>query len=121
MAHFAKIESNNIVSQVIVIDNSKTLDLNGIESEKIGADFCNKLVKGIWVKTSYNSNIRKNYASIGDTYDIMRDAFISPKPFNSWILNEESCIWEAPTPRPEDDKEYIWSEETTSWVIQESV
>jgi hypothetical protein len=71
---------------------------------------------GTWIQTSYNGNIRKNYAGIGYTYNQARDAFIAPKPFNSWVLNETTCRWQAPTPMPTDDKNYTWDEETTSWV-----
>ena len=71
---------------------------------------------GNWVQTSYNSNIRKNYAGIGYTYDLSKDAFIPPKPFNSWILDEDTCVYQAPVPMPNDGKPYRWDEETTSWV-----
>jgi hypothetical protein len=115
MAHFAQLE-NNIVTKVIVVSNQDILDENGQENEQKGIDFCSNLLGGTWKQTSYNGNIRKNYAGIGYTYDEGRDAFIPPKPFNSWTLNEETAQWEAPTPYPDDGKRYSWDEATTSWV-----
>jgi hypothetical protein len=115
LAHFARIE-NNLVTQVIVVNNKDTSTPDGTEVESIGVAFCQRLFGGNWLKTSYNNNIRKNYAGIGYTYDQGRDAFIPPKPFNSWVLNENTCQWEAPTPMPTDDKMYSWDEATTSWV-----
>jgi hypothetical protein len=126
MASFAKIE-NNIVVTVISINNSVITDANGVEQEQLGVDFINQLYKtnDVWKQTSYNKTFRKNYAGIGYTYDSQRDAFISPKPFNSWILNEETCNWEAPIIRPELTQEqkdnnqyYTWNEETQSWTLQ---
>lgn len=117
MAHFAKLDDNNIVQQVIVIGNNELLDENGIELESKGIEFCQKLFGGgNWVQTSYNSNFRKNYAGIGYTYDATRDAFISPKPYNSWILNESTCRWESPVPMPDEENSYYWDEQTISWV-----
>jgi hypothetical protein len=115
LAHFAKIE-NDVVTQVIVVDNKDCADANGVEKEYIGAAFCEKLFGGTWKQTSYNGNIRKNYAGIGYTYNADIDAFIPPKPFASWVLNNETAQWEAPVPMPEDDKMYSWDEETISWV-----
>jgi hypothetical protein len=115
LAHFARIE-NNLVTQVIVVNNKDTSTPDGTEVESIGVAFCQRLFGGNWVKTSYNGNIRKNYAGIGFAYDSGRDAFIAPKPFNSWVLNENNCQWEAPIPMPTDDKMYSWDEATTSWV-----
>jgi hypothetical protein len=115
MAHFAQLE-NNVVKQVIVVSNQDILDENGQESEQKGIDFCSNLLGGTWKQTSYNAKIRKNYAGIGYTYDEGRDAFIPPKPFNSWLLDEDTCQWKAPIPYPNDDKRYTWNEETTSWV-----
>ena len=116
MAHYAQLDSNNVVTQVIVIDNKDTADANGVEKEYIGAAFCERLFGGTWKQTSYNGNIRKNYAGIGYTFDSTRDAFIPPKPFASWILIEETCQWKAPVDMPTDDKKYSWNEETTSWI-----
>jgi hypothetical protein len=118
MAHFAQLDENNIVTQVIVVSNDDIKDSEGNESELTGIAFCKSLLgpNTIWKQTSYNNSIRKNYAGIGFTYDATRDAFIAPKPFNSWILNESTCIWEAPVAYPNDEKIYSWDEETTSWV-----
>lgn len=115
MAHFVQLE-NNIVIQVIVIDNKNILDENGQESEQKGIEYCTNLLGGTWKQTSYNSTFRKNYAGIGFTYDEGRDAFISPKPYNSWLLNETTCRWIAPVDTPVDIKNYDWDEATTSWV-----
>ena len=115
MAHFAKLE-NNVVKQVIVVSNQDILDEQGQESEEKGIAFCSNLLGGTWKQTSYNGKIRKNYAGIGYTYDEGRDAFIAPKPFASWVLDETTCQWKAPVDMPTDDKRYSWDEETTSWV-----
>jgi hypothetical protein len=116
MAHFAELGENNVVLRVIVVDNKDTSDENGVEVESIGADFCRNLLGGTWKKTSYNANIRKNYAGIGYTYDSERDAFVPPKPFASWILDEDTCRWQAPTEYPTDGKLYQWNEDTVNWV-----
>ena len=116
MAHFAEIDQNNVVLRVIVVDNKDTSTPDGTEVESIGVAFCQRLLGGNWVKTSYNGNIRKNYAGIGYSYDSGRDAFIPPKPFNSWVLNENTCQWDAPVAKPNDDKMYSWDEGTQSWV-----
>ena len=116
MAHFAEIGLNNTVLQVIVVSNDDCKDQFRNESETIGAKFCHDLFGGVWLQTSYNGNMRKNYAGIGYTYDSTRDAFIPPKPFSSWVLNETTCLWDAPTPMPTDGKKYIWDEAITSWV-----
>ena len=113
MSHFAQIDGNNIVTQVIVIEQDV------VDTGLFGDP-------NSWIQTSYNTQggvhtqggtpLRKNYAGIGYTYDSTRDAFIPPKPFNSWVLNETSCLYEAPTPMPTDDKMYSWDEDTLSWV-----
>jgi len=115
MAHFAKIE-NGLVTQVIVVGNADTASADGTEKEYIGAAFCERLFGGEWKQTSYNGKIRKNYAGIGYTFDAVRDAFISPQLFLSWVLNEQTCRWEAPIPMPEDGKRYQWDEPSLSWV-----
>jgi hypothetical protein len=120
MAHFAEIDQNNTVLRVIVVENKDTSTPDGTEVESIGVAFCQRLFGGNWVKTSYNGNIRKNYAGVGYTYDLSRDAFISPKPYASWVLNNDTAQWDAPTPMPTDDKKYSWDEATTSWVETES-
>ena len=114
MAHFAQIE-NNIVTKVIVVDNKDTSNEEGVEIEQIGIDFCSNLLGGTWKQTSYNGRIRKNYAGAGYTYDEGRDAFIAPKPYNSWLLDETTCQWKAPVDYPTYDKRYTWDEDTTSW------
>lgn len=113
MSHFAQIDENNIVTQVIVIEQDV------VDTGLFGDP-------NSWIQTSYNTHggvhsqggtpLRKNYAGIGYTYDSTKDAFIPPKPFNSWILDETSCLYEAPTPMPNDGKMYNWDENTTSWV-----
>jgi hypothetical protein len=114
VAHFCKIE-NGIVTQVVVVDNKDTADAFGVEKEYIGAAFCERLLGGEWKQTSYNGNFRKNYAGIGYSYNADIDAFVPPKPFASWVLNEDTAQWEAPTPMPEEGM-WTWDEETTSWV-----
>ena len=122
MAHFCRLDENNVVTQVIVVGNKDTADAAGVEKEYIGAAFCERLFGGTWKQTSYNGNIRKNYAGIGYTFDAGRDAFIPPKPYNSWVLVEETCQWKAPVDMPADagtgepPKRYTWDEATTSWV-----
>ena len=126
MAHFAKLGKGNIVERVAVVSNDVAT------TEQAGVDFLNNLYKtrDVWKQTSYNTKrgvhlnggtpFRKNYAGVGDTYDQTRDAFISPKPnFNSWVLNEETCQWEAPVVKPDDEKIYLWNEETQQWELNE--
>jgi hypothetical protein len=120
MAHFAKIDQFGYVAQVIVVDNKDTSDAGGVEKESIGAAFCERLFGGTWKQTSYNGKFRKNYAGIGYKYDADRDAFVPPKPYASWVLEELTCQWQAPTPMPTDGKKYSWDEATTSWVETES-
>jgi hypothetical protein len=131
MAHFAKLGVGNIVEQVIVVSNDIAT------TEQAGVDFINKLynTRDVWKQTSYNTRngkyynnsiegdqtkeFRKNYAGIGYHYDQARDAFIPPKPFNSWILNEDTCNWESPITKPQDENNYIWNESTLTWNIVE--
>jgi hypothetical protein len=115
MAHYAQIDENNIVTQVIVIDNKDTADANGVEKEYIGAAYCERLFGGTWKQTSYNGNIRKNYAGIGYTYRSEIDAFTAPQPYASWTL-DANAQWQAPTAMPTDGKMYSWNEETQTWV-----
>ena len=121
MAHFAKInKATNEVLHVSVVDNWNCVDGTGNEVEAIGIAYLEG-VHGVhddvyWKQTSYNNNIRKNYAGIGMTYDSGRDAFIAVKPYPSWVLNEESCVYEAPVAMPTDGQ-YTWNEETTSWDL----
>jgi len=105
MAHFARIDKNNIVKSIHVVDNDNLLNEEGIEEENFGIAYLNK-VHGVgftWMQTSYNNNFRKNYAGIGFSYDKERDAFIPPKPYESWILNEDTYQWDP----PDDEKKYI--------------
>ena len=117
MAHFAKLDENNVVLEVNVVNNNDLLQ-DGIESEAKGIQFLIDWSGGYtnWKQTSYNRNIRKNYAGIGFTYDAQRDAFVPPQPFPSWTLNEDTCLWDAPVAYPTDGQRYQWDEATTSWV-----
>lgn len=124
MAHFAEIGIDNIVKRVIVVSNNVLLDENNNEVEQKGIDFCEGLYGGNWLQTSYNGTIRKNFASKDYTYDSSRDAFIPPKPYASWVLNETTCKWESPTAPPSDwdinnGIEYQWHEANTSWRLIE--
>jgi len=117
MAHFAKLELNSRVLEVHVVSNEVLKDENGIEQEALGIEFLAKLFDyPFWKQTSYNGSFRKNYAGIGYTYDYDRDAFISPKLYNSWILNESTCLWEAPTPYPSGGESYTWDEDSLKWI-----
>ncbi len=116
MAHFAQLDENNVVTQVIVVANKDTADANGVEKEYIGAAFCERLLGGTWKQTSYNGNMRKRYAGIGFTYNAELDAFISPKPYPSWVLNNTTADWEAPVAQPDDGKMYTWDEATLNWI-----
>ena len=115
MAHFAEINADKIVQRVIVVDNNDCKDTEGNESEAVGIAFCSNLLGGTWKQTSYNGNIRKNYAGIGYTYDEELDAFIPPKPFSKWVLNETTCQWEAPVAYPTDEKMYTWNDNKGEW------
>jgi hypothetical protein len=130
MASFAKIGLNSKVIEVLSVNNEVLKDSNGIEQEAIGIDFLTKLTGyPLWKQTSYNTHggihnnggtpFRKNHAGIGYIYDEDRDAFIPKKPYNSWILNEDTCLWNAPVVKPNDENEYTWNEETLSWDIVE--
>ena len=119
MAHFAKLDKDNVVTEVHVVNNIEMLAADGSESEVMGVAFLIRWSGGYsnWKQTSYNGKIRKNYAGIGYIYDAIRDAFIPPQPFSSWTLNETTCLWDAPTPYPTDGQSYQWDEPTTSWVL----
>ena len=128
MASFAKIGLNNKVIEVLSVHNNELLDSNGVEQEVNGIDFLTKLTGyPVWKQTSYNTHggvhnnngtpLRKNHAGIGYTYDEDRDAFISPKPYSSWLLNEESCQWESPIPYPQDGNKYTWNETIKNWEV----
>ena len=116
MAHFAELDSNNVVLRVIVVANADTASADGTEKEYIGQAFCERLLGGTWKQTSYNANFRKNYAGIGYTYDAQRDAFIAPQPYPSWTLDEATCQWNAPVAMPTDGKFYSWDEATQTWI-----
>ena len=119
MAHFAKLNEDNIVTEVIVVKNEVLLKIDGTESEYKGKVFLNSLLgNATWVQTSYNNNFRKQYAGIGYTYDETNDIFIAPQPYDSWTL-DESFNWQPPTPRPIEDNIYIWNEETLTWDLFE--
>jgi hypothetical protein len=120
MAHFAKLDDNNIVIECVVVSNNVLLNEIGYEIEDRGIE----LLKSItghenWKQTSYSNAFRKNFASIGYTYDFTLDAFIPPKPYNSWLLNETTYTWESPTPMPIDGLLYTWNEDTITWVLSE--
>jgi hypothetical protein len=133
MASFAKIGLNSKVIEVVSVNNEVLKDSSGVEREELGIQFLNELTGWpIWKQTSYNtiggihSNggtpFRKNHAGIGYTYDEDRDAFIPKKPYNSWILNEQTCLWESPIPMPSDasiDKRYQWNESLVNWELVE--
>ena len=113
MAHFAKLGIGNIILTVEVVSNDIAT------TEQAGIDFLNNLYnsRDVWKQTSYNGNIRKNFAGIGYKYDQTRDAFIAPKPYPSWILNETTCRWEAPVAYPDDDNNYNWNEQNKTWDL----
>ena len=112
MAHFAILDESNIVTRVEVINNAVVLDGDDVEQEQLGINFLISLYgAGNYKQTSYNGNIRKNYAGIGYTYDSGRNAFIAPKPYPSWTLVEDTCRWTAPVEEPDDDKVYDWNED----------
>jgi hypothetical protein len=120
MAHFAKLDDNNVVLAVHVVNND-VITVDGVESEQAGIDFLTGLHgHDKWKQASYNGTIRKNYAGIGFTYDEGRDAFIPPQPYTSWTLNETTCQWECPVPYPivdpENPKRYVWFEPNQQWI-----
>lgn len=119
MAHFAKLDRDNIVLEVHVVSNNELLDESGNENEQKGINFLVSLfgdTHSNWKQTSYNCTFRKNYAGIGYIYDELRDAFIPPKPYPSWILDDDTCRWISPVPYPNDGKPYSWDEENASWL-----
>lgn len=119
MAHFAELDAFNTVQQVIVVSNEALGNLEFPSSERAGINFCCNLYgwHTKWRQTSYNASFRKNYAYIGGTYDATLDAFIPPKPFDSWVLNEQTARWEAPVPRPapSNNKPWFWDESKRNW------
>jgi hypothetical protein len=123
MAYFTRLDKANQVISVEAVNNEVITDGDGVEQEQLGIDFLTQLYGGVgWYKqTSYNSTFRKNYAGVGYTYNKTRDAFIPPQPYPSWLLNEDTCQWDAPTPHPDDGKMYEWDESTLSWIEVEQV
>lgn len=119
MAHFAQINDQNEVIQVIVVADGELLDEHGNESEALGRRFCKQLLGGNWVQTSYNGRIRARYAAIGGTYDPVNDVFINPKPYPSWVLDGKTFEWIAPKPVP-DAEFYYWDEAKGDWIIEDS-
>ena len=119
MAHFAEIGENDKVLRVIVVANEENVDGEGNENEVFGAKFCRELLGGTWKQTSYNNSFRKRFAGLNFTYDSEKDAFIPPKPFNSWTLNESTLGWDAPVSYPEDGNNYVWDEASTLWRLEE--
>jgi|TARA_B110000483_G_C17817873_1_gene397759 hypothetical protein len=115
MAHFAKLGIGNIILTVEVVSNDIAL------TEQAGVDFLNNLhgSRDVWKQTSYNNNIRKNFAGVGYSYDQTRDAFIPKKPYNSWVLNEDTCRWEAPVALPDTENRYNWNETNQTWDLDE--
>lgn len=115
MAHFAKLDENNVVTDVLVVSNNDLM-VDGVEQEYKGVEFLQNLTGySNWKQTSYKGSFRKNFAVIGGTYDPVRDAFIAPKTLASWILNEETCTWDYCVPYPNDQKQYEWSEVDLAW------
>jgi hypothetical protein len=110
VSHFAELDENNIVIRVLVGDNN-------LPNE--GYDWFIENLGGTWVQTSYNANFRKNYAGVGFTYDSQRDAFIPPKPFDSWTLDEGTCLWQPPTPYPTNGFSYFWNETDLTWELMD--
>jgi len=122
MAHFAQLDENNIVLQVIVVSNNTINNEDFPASEATGIAFCQSLLGAgtVWKQTSYNANFRKNYAGIGYTYDAALDAFVPPQPYPSWVLNNTTAQWEAPVPMPDNGDRYTWDENTLNWVQLET-
>ena len=118
MAHFARVNTDWVVEQVIVVNNDVLLNEQGIECDWLGEQFCQQLYGAHtqWIQTSYNGNKYKNFAGVGYTFDPYRHAFIPPQPFASWTLNEETCQWDPPTSYPNDNHPYAWEEALLSWV-----
>lgn len=120
MAHFAKLETvdgvANTVTRVVVVANADTADANGVEKEYIGAAWLERTLGGVWKQTSYNNNIRKRYAGVRYTYNSALDAFVPPKPFASWVLNEDTADWDPPVAPTEEQIDFMWDEEQGAWV-----
>lgn len=117
MAHFVELNENNEVLRVVVVNDDYLKDENGNEVEQLGKNHMESVYGGKWIQTSYNNNIRVRFGNVGYTYDETLDAFIPPKPYPSWVLNETTLDWKPPIPEPNDDKIYNWNEETVSWDL----
>ena len=115
MAHFAELDTDNMVLRVIVISNNELLDSDGVEQEELGKLFCNKLLGGNWIQCSYNGSFRTRMAGKNYTYNAEKDAFIAPKPYDSFIFDDDLLAWVSPIARPDDDNQYIWNEEQGNW------
>jgi len=118
MAHFARLNDDNVVTQVIVVNNEVLTDNDGVEQEALGIQFCQELLGGVWVQTSYNNTFRRQFAAVGSTYDSAANVFVSPKPFPSWSL-DENPDWQPPIPPPEDQMAQ-WNESTLQWDIHDA-
>jgi len=116
MAHFAELDSNNIVVRVTVVENKDTADVNGVEKEHIGQAHLEKILGGTWKQTSYNGNMRGNYAGKGYTYFVDQDIFMPPKTYNSWIMSTADATWIAPSAMPTDGGVYNWDEDNQTWI-----
>ena len=119
MAHFAEISDDGTVLRVIVVNNDVITDGDGVEQEQLGKDFCQNLLGGTWVQTSYNNSFRQRFAYVGGKYDSGNNVFLHPKPFSSWTLNSD-YEWEAPVSYPNDGNAYNWSEENQEWVLNDN-
>ena len=115
MAHFAELDTDNMVLRVIVISNNELLDSDGVEQEELGKLFCNKLLGGNWIQCSYNGSFRTRMAGKNYTYNAEKDAFIAPKPYDSFIFDDDLLAWVSPIARPDDGNQYIWDEEIENW------
>lgn len=122
MGHFAELDNDNIVLRVVRVENSVILNADNTESELKGKQFLNSLLgSSKWVQTSYSRSFRKNYAGVGYSYDATKDAFIPPKPYTSWTLNETTCLWEAPEAYPNDGNIHNWDESSYQWVLVNTI
>lgn len=119
MAHFAQLDADDVVINVIVVGDQNCLGNGGVESEQVGIAFCRNTFGSDtrWAQTSVNARIRKHFACIGYKYDVQRDAFIPPQPFPSWLLDEVTCTWRAPVAAPDDGQDYEWDEDAQEWVL----
>ena len=115
MANFARIDEHGFVDLVIFVSNADIIDEFGNETEEAGIAFCNSVIEGNWIQTSYNGNSRKNFAGVGYFYDPEKDAFIPPKNFPSWVLDEDKCVWVPPVPMPSQGS-WSWDEDSLTWV-----